>query len=71
MHTLGVCHLGGATMDIEENYLIRKLFAGGWNELHQQPGANMTQLHGTRSGTSFGRGGATTAQQDLSNADAI
>jgi formate dehydrogenase major subunit len=29
MHTLGVCHLGGATLDIEENYLIRKLFAGG------------------------------------------
>ena len=29
MHTLGVCHLGGATMDIEENYLIRKLFTGG------------------------------------------
>jgi formate dehydrogenase major subunit len=29
MHTVGVCHLGGATMDIEENYLIRKLFTGG------------------------------------------
>ncbi len=29
MHTLGVCHLGGATLDIEENYLIRKLFTGG------------------------------------------
>ena len=29
MHSLGICHLGGATMDIEENYLIRKLFAGG------------------------------------------
>jgi formate dehydrogenase major subunit len=29
MHTLAVCHLGGATLDIEENYLIRKLFAGG------------------------------------------
>jgi formate dehydrogenase major subunit len=29
MHTLGICHLGGATLDIEENYLIRKLFAGG------------------------------------------
>lgn len=29
MHTLGICHLGGATMDIEENYLIRKLFTGG------------------------------------------
>ena len=29
MHTLGVAHLGGATMDIEENYLIKKLFAAG------------------------------------------
>jgi len=29
MHTLGICHLGGATLDIEENYLIRKLFTGG------------------------------------------
>lgn len=29
MHTLAICHLGGATMDIEENYLIRKLFTGG------------------------------------------
>jgi formate dehydrogenase major subunit len=28
-HTLGICHLGGATLDIEENYLIRKLFTGG------------------------------------------
>ena len=30
----------------------------------------MTQLHGARSGHPFGRGGATTAQQDLANADA-
>src|SRR4051794_3897811 len=29
MHTLAVCHHGGATLDIEENYLIRKLFASG------------------------------------------
>jgi len=29
MHTLGICHLGGAPMDIEENYLIRTLFTGG------------------------------------------
>lgn len=29
MHTLGLCHLGGATLDVEENYLIRKLFTGG------------------------------------------
>jgi formate dehydrogenase major subunit len=29
MHTTAVAHLGGATLDIEENYLIKKLFAGG------------------------------------------
>jgi formate dehydrogenase major subunit len=28
-HTLGMAHLGGATLDVEENYLIRKLFTGG------------------------------------------
>ena len=27
--TVGVAHLGGATMDNEENYLIKKLFSGG------------------------------------------
>jgi formate dehydrogenase major subunit len=27
-HTLGIAHLGGATLDNEENYLIKKLFAG-------------------------------------------
>ena len=29
MHTLGIAHLGGATLDVEENYVIRKLFTGG------------------------------------------
>lgn len=28
-HTLGIGSLGGATLDNEENYLIKKLFAGG------------------------------------------
>jgi formate dehydrogenase major subunit len=28
-HTTAMCHLGGATLDIEENYLIRKLFTLG------------------------------------------
>lgn len=31
----------------------------------------MTQLHCARSGPSFGRGGATTARQDLQFSDAI
>jgi formate dehydrogenase major subunit len=29
MHTEAVAHLGGATLDNEENYLIKKLFTGG------------------------------------------
>ncbi len=29
MQTTGVAHLGGATLDNEENYLIKKLFSGG------------------------------------------
>jgi formate dehydrogenase major subunit len=28
-HTEAIAHLGGATLDNEENYLIKKLFAGG------------------------------------------
>jgi formate dehydrogenase major subunit len=28
-HTTAVAHLGGATLDIEENYLIKKLFTAG------------------------------------------
>jgi formate dehydrogenase major subunit len=28
-HTKAICHLGGATLDNEENYLIKKLFTGG------------------------------------------
>jgi formate dehydrogenase major subunit len=27
--TLAIGHLGGATLDNEENYLIKKLFTGG------------------------------------------
>jgi len=28
-HTLAIASLGGATLDVEENYLIKKLFSGG------------------------------------------
>ena len=28
-HTTGIAHLGGATLDNEENYLIKKLFTAG------------------------------------------
>lgn len=29
MQTTGIAHLGGATLDNEENYLIKKLFTAG------------------------------------------
>jgi formate dehydrogenase major subunit len=29
MQTKYIAHLGGATLDIEENYVIKKLFTGG------------------------------------------
>ena len=29
MHTTAIAHIGGATLDNEENYLIKKLFSGG------------------------------------------
>jgi formate dehydrogenase major subunit len=29
MQTIAMAHLGGATLDIEENYLIKKLFTAG------------------------------------------
>src|SRR6185295_6800367 len=29
MHTTGIAHLGGATLDVEENYFIKKLFTAG------------------------------------------
>jgi formate dehydrogenase major subunit len=29
MHTKAIAHLGGATLDNEENYLMKKFFAGG------------------------------------------
>ncbi|BBA95525.1 putative formate dehydrogenase [Actinacidiphila reveromycinica] len=69
--TLGIASLGGATLDNEENYLIKKLFTGlGVIQVENQArvchSATVAGL-----GTSFGRGGATTFLQDLQNADCI
>ena len=35
MHTTAMAHLGGATLDNEENYLIKKLFAAGLGMVYQ------------------------------------
>ena len=43
--TLGFASLGGATLDNEENYLIKKLFTALGSDPDREPGADMTQLH--------------------------
>ncbi|MBO2453410.1 molybdopterin-dependent oxidoreductase [Actinomadura barringtoniae] len=69
--TLGIASLGGATLDNEENYLIKKLLTAlGVVQVENQArvchSSTVTGL-----GPSFGRGGATTFMQDLQNSDCI
>jgi formate dehydrogenase major subunit len=69
--TMGIAHLGGATLDNEENYLIKKLWANlGIVQIENQARlCHSSTVAGL--GTSFGRGGATTCLQDLQHADCI
>ncbi|GGZ07601.1 formate dehydrogenase [Streptomyces nitrosporeus] len=69
--TMGIASLGGATLDNEENYLIKKLFTGlGVVQVENQARVcHSSTVAGL--GTSFGRGGATTFMQDLQHADCI
>ncbi|WP_049570881.1 formate dehydrogenase [Streptomyces sp. SBT349] len=69
--TLGIASLGGAVLDNEENYLIKKLFTGlGIVQIENQARVcHSSTVAGL--GTSFGRGGATTFMQDLQNSDCI
>ncbi|MCO5997841.1 formate dehydrogenase [Actinoallomurus rhizosphaericola] len=69
--TLGIASLGGATLDNEENYLIKKLFTAlGIIQVENQARVcHSSTVAGL--GTTFGRGGATTFLQDLQNADCI
>ncbi|GAA4909266.1 formate dehydrogenase [Streptomonospora salina] len=69
--TLGLASLGGATLDNEENYLIKKLLTSlGVVQIENQARVcHSSTVAGL--GTSFGRGGATTFMQDLQNSDCI
>ncbi|RKN10107.1 formate dehydrogenase [Streptomyces radicis] len=69
--TLGIASLGGAVLDNEENYLLKKLFTGlGIVQVENQARVcHSSTVAGL--GTSFGRGGATTFMQDLQNADCV
>jgi len=69
--TMGIASLGGATLDNEENYLIKKFMTSlGVVQIENQArlchSATVAGL-----GTSFGRGGATTCMQDLQHSDCI
>lgn len=70
-HTLGIASLGGAVLDNEENYLLKKLFTGlGIVSVENQARlCHSSTVAGL--GTSFGRGGATTFMQDLQNSDCV
>ncbi len=69
--TMGVASLGGATLDNEENYLIKKLATAlGIVQVENQARVcHSSTVVGL--GTSFGRGGSTTCLQDLQHADCI
>jgi formate dehydrogenase major subunit len=69
--TMGIASLGGATLDNEENYLIKKLFTSlGIVQIENQARVcHSSTVSGL--GTSFGRGGSTTYLQDLQHADCI
>ncbi|MHB8295118.1 MAG: formate dehydrogenase [Acidimicrobiales bacterium] len=69
--TMGLASLGGATLDNEENYLIKKLFTAlGVVQIENQARVcHSSTVVGL--GTSFGRGGATTFPGDLQNSDCI
>lgn len=69
--TLGIAHLGGAALDNEENYLMKKLYtASGVIQVENQArichSATVPGLTG-----SFGRGGSTLSLQDIANADLV
>jgi formate dehydrogenase major subunit len=69
--TLGLASLGGATLDNEENYLIKKLLTAlGVVQIENQARVCHSSTVSAM-GTSFGRGGATTFLQDMQNADCI
>ncbi|MEV4096290.1 formate dehydrogenase [Streptosporangium saharense] len=69
--TMGIAALGGATLDNEENYLIKKLLTGlGVVQIENQARVcHSSTLVGL--GTSLGRGGSTTFMQDLQHSDCI
>ncbi len=68
---MSIAALGGATLDNEENYLIKKLLTGlGIIQVENQARVCHSSTVAAL-GTSFGRGAATTLPGDLQNSDLI
>ncbi|WP_206454254.1 formate dehydrogenase [Aurantimonas marina] len=71
-HTLGIASLGGATLDNEENYLIKKVFGAGLGMVFIENQARVCHSNSVPGlGASFGRGAATMPQWDLANSDCV
>ena len=71
-HTLAIGSLGGATLDNEENYLIKKLLRRRPRHgLDREPGARLPQASVPSLGATYGRGAATLPQWDLANSDCV
>jgi formate dehydrogenase major subunit len=71
-HTLAVGSLGGATLDVEENYLIKKLFGGALGMVWIENQARVCHSSSVPSlGASYGRGAATMPEWDLANSDCV
>ena len=71
-HTLAIGSLGGATLENEENYLIKKLFCGGLGMVWIENQARVCHSASVPSlGATYGRGAATLAEWDLANSDCV
>src|SRR5690606_34806895 len=70
--TLGIGHIGGATLDNEENYIIKKAYTGGLGIVAVENQARIGHSSTVPGlGSRFGFGGATTTQQSLADSDCI
>lgn len=71
-HTLAMASLGGATLDNEENYLIKKLLGGGMGMVWIENQARVCHSASVPSlGATYGRGAATLAEWDIANSDCV
>jgi formate dehydrogenase major subunit len=71
-HTLAIGSLGGATLDVEENYVIKKLLGGGLGMVWVENQARICHSASVPSlGATYGRGAATLPEWDLANSDCV